>query len=178
MGEPINTWDHVIPEGRGEFDGASWSKLSVVFGADYHRYLMAAYGLIVLDEGGGLTGHPRERLGERLWVLAHSVEEMGDMLFTVPTSKFSEEHREKFRDFREFIRFCMGRAHPLGLLELLHDRGTYSHGLTSPAARRGELRMLREVMTWYVLIPEWERWFAVVQSDCTGEPFFIGGSAA
>ena len=178
MAEPINTWDHVIPEGRGEFDGLSWTKMSLIFGDDFERYSLVVYGVLLLDERGHLTRVPGERVGARLWVYAHCVEEMGDMLPSIPAAKFGAAQREKFQKLREFVRFCMGQAHPLGLLEILHDRGTYSQGLSSPAARRGELKMLREMMDWYAQMPAWERWFEIYKAERRGETGLFGGTAA
>jgi len=178
MAEPINTWDHVIPEGLGEFDGLSWTKLSRIFGDDFERWFMTAYGLLVLDERGHLTKVTGERVGARLWVFAHCVEELGDLLPSIPMQKFGDKQRENFEAFRDFIRTCMGQAHPLGLLEIFYERGTCSLGLRSSAERRGELKRIGESMTWYVLVPEWERWFAVVQADRRGEAGLYGGAAA
>lgn len=179
MREPINTWNHTIPKGRGEFDGLSWTKLSRIFGDDYERFFMTAYGVLVLDERGHLTKVTGERVGARLWVFAHCVEELGDLLPSIPMQKFGETQRKNFEAFRDFIRICMGQAHPLGLLEIFYERGTCSLlGPSSPAERRGELKRIGEAMTWYVLVPEWERWFAGVQAERAGEVGLYGGAAA
>ncbi|SCM75419.1 hypothetical protein KL86PLE_20087 [uncultured Pleomorphomonas sp.] len=183
MPDPINTWDHTIPAGRGEYDGASWSKLSVIFGDDFERYFLAAYALIVFDEGGALTGMYRERKGVRLWVLAHCVTDLVEKAANAPLAKFGEKQRANLSVFRDFLYFALGEAHPLGLLELLVERDVFSFGLSSAPARASNIRMLKEAINWYVSIPEWERWWSIYKgcrnpSDHRLFGYLSGGAAA
>jgi hypothetical protein len=166
MADPINTWDHVIPEGRGEYESASWSQLSLVFGDDFDRYFLAAYALVVLDENGHLTGRPHERVGARLWALAHGVAELDDFM-TPSLDEFGARQRENFERFRDFIYVSLGQAHPLGLLELLDFRGL-------PKPREWMLAY----MNHYVTKPAWERWLEEYREAKAGGNALFGGEAA
>lgn len=179
MSDPISTWAHTIPAGRGEYDGTSWSKLSVVFGDDFERYFLASCALIAFDEGGALTGIYRERKGTRLWVLAHCVTALVDKAAATPVAKFGQRQRDNLISFRDFLYFALGQAHPLGLLELFVEHHVFFSGFTSAPGRASDIRMLKEAMNWFVSIPACERWLAMyAESKDGGAPTIFGGEAA
>lgn len=157
MSSPINTWDHVIPDGCGEYEGASWAQLSTVFGADFECYYLAAYTLVVL---------PHEERDARLWALAHGVAELDDFM-TPSLDEFGATQRQNFERFRDFVYIALGQAHPLGLLELLDYRGL-------PKPREWMLAY----MSHYVTKPAWERWLAEYREANAGGNALFGGEAA
>lgn len=153
----INTWDHVIPDGHGEYESATWPELSLMFGDDFERYFLATYAQIVI---------PHRSTGERLWVMAHGVAEIDDFM-TPDLNEFGPKQRQNFERFRDFIYVCLGQAHPLGLLELLDFRGM-------PKTREWMLAYMGN----YVTKPAWERWLEAYREAKSGKNALFGGQAA
>jgi hypothetical protein len=168
MSDPISLWDHVIPAGRAEFEGLSWTKLSRIFGEDFGAYILVVYGVVVTDEAGWITGVYHERDGTRLWVLAHGVAALDERLYSTPTSKFGDAQLQNFERFREMVYVALGTAHPLGLLEILSVDAAFS----------GSRATLKAAIDWFIGRPAWERWYAAYQESRLSAAHLFGGRAA